>query len=719
MTDQHKNPDYEDRTARAPYNFVELPIKALKVEDPADQDRFQGHTGFFDCEIETCSPLFVRGMLDPAKKIDPQKIKDLPAPYSLDDGKTPAIPGSSLRGMLRTLIEVVSFSKPFAISNKKQIFRAVGDTTRHGTIYRNRIMQEDEKNTFTPLVQAGYIRVEKGDYYIQPAQKINGTTFARISSRKVSELGKLEPRDSCPNASKIYIYPGPYEYQDIRGGFIRIRFSKALRASANPSQGLFEAALVVSGKMFSKRSEAVVFPPDPQKAERSSWIRIDDQILADYRDQISDEQEDLLGEKGRPADDRAKKGVLKDRQPVFYLVENDKLVFFGHTMMMRLPYKKSPQDLIPQHLRDESSIDLASALFGYAEEKSCAGRVYFSDARCLPGQSDLFEPEIHPHILSGPKPTTFQHYLVQPEPNDKGRLLNYDDNTHLRGYKFYWHKGKRAIADIQELDERKVQKARKQYTTIQPVRSGVRFRFRLRFENLTDRELGALSWALNLGSDPNLRLKLGMAKPLGMGAIKLTSELHLLDVKARYTSLFDQAGAWDSGAYGEEYNHATRAACETAFAQWVLSDHEINPGSLADLRQLPRIRQLVTLLAWPGPNPELTRYMEIERDDPKAKRGKRNEYKDRPVLPDPTGVGKQPDEPRQGPSASPPASRPPAKRWEQTTPPKKTQADEPLPQPRENVSKAAQLFADLLKQRAEEDEDEDEKKKSTKNPKRR
>ncbi|MEZ4644806.1 MAG: hypothetical protein R3E31_19090 [Chloroflexota bacterium] len=47
---------------------------------------------------------------------------------------------------------------------------------------------------------------------------------------------------------------------------------------------------------------------------------------------------------------------------------------------------------------------------------------------------------------------------------------------------------------------------------------------------------------------------------------------------------------------------------------------------------------LLAMLAWPGPDPEQTRYMEIERADPSAKHGKRNEYKERPVLPDPLKV---------------------------------------------------------------------------------
>ena len=55
---------------------------------------------------------------------------------------------------------------------------------------------------------------------------------------------------------------------------------------------------------------------------------------------------------------------------------------------------------------------------------------------------------------------------------------------------------------------------------------------------------------------------------------------------------------------------------------------------------LERIQQLLQLLSWPGPLPpeEKSRYMEIERYDPSAKRSKRNEYRERPVLPDPSHV---------------------------------------------------------------------------------
>jgi len=53
------------------------------------------------------------------------------------------------------------------------------------------------------------------------------------------------------------------------------------------------------------------------------------------------------------------------------------------------------------------------------------------------------------------------------------------------------------------------------------------------------------------------------------------------------------------------------------------------------LAQLERIQALLALLSWPGPDPALTRYLEIERG---SEGDEYNEYKERPVLPDPLGV---------------------------------------------------------------------------------
>lgn len=666
---RHHNPNLENRVAIAPYNFVPLPETVLTTPINAipPHDSYTGHTGYFDCELETCSPTYVRGM----QTVDQMAAESAAPsePSSLDGGKTPFLPGSSLRGMVRTLMEIITYAKPGAVTKNQLVYRSVGDTSSQGEAYRNRLMATDPalKNHFTPKVKAGFMRQVGDKWYIQPAQEIGGTTFARIHRNDIPQ--GLARWAGCRNAHKIYIHPGPYKYQAVRGGFLHIKYAKVLRVNATESNGLQKAVLAQSGWMIKKNSETVVFgQPNKTDRKQDDWILVPDHetyeqsegqtpdLVTAYKEQRSPEQRKLLGESG----------VLQDMQPVFYLMEKaegqaeESLIFFGHTMMMRLPYQQAPYDLLPSELHDNERpvVDWVEAMFGYVDKKvpddnldgqtkntARAGRLFFSDAVCLPGQGQLLQEELSPHILASPKPTTFQHYLTQRYPDDPKALYDYSHagETTLRGFKLYWHKGSKP--DIAETDEKKLKLdkakvlSKRQYTTIQPIRPGVRFRFRLHFENLRAVELGALAWLLQIDKLGNYRFKLGMGKPLGMGAISLQAKLQLTERQTRYNSLFTDKGAWQLGQLSAEAIDQTEQEAIRAFEDMLLKNETINPGSVERLTQLPRLQMLLELLKWPGPDTELTRYMEIERVDRKAKRGKRNEYRNRPVLPDPLEVG--------------------------------------------------------------------------------
>ncbi|MGQ9889928.1 MAG: TIGR03986 family type III CRISPR-associated RAMP protein [Aggregatilineales bacterium] len=714
----HTNPSYRDREALAPYNFVPLPAKPRTARPPLSHDAFHIqedgrpiYTGYFTCLLVTETPCFIRGPISARDLAEGRESKNNPQFFSLDGGHTPRIPGSSLRGLFRNLVEVISGARIPSLSDQAAVYRAV-DTTRLGIQYRARIMEETQKNWFAPRVQAGYIRKGRdGEWYIQPAEQINGTTWCRISHRALNEAGQLAPwppqdiRRACQadknaqpkNARTIYIQPGPYEYQEVRGGFLHIKFARALRASATPAAGLRPAALAESGRMLSKRSEAVIFAPDLTKdGPDNGWLplRYEDAegnqvaLDRDYRDQITDQQRALLGPNG----------ALQDMQPVFYLLEQGRLVFFGHTFMLRIPYRHSPRDLAPGLVADGADdIDLAEAIFGYSRRNSkrqnmaFAGRVFFSDGVYLGNLPDPFEREITPQALSTPKITTFQHYLEQPHPDDKEQLQNYDDaGARIRGFKLYWHRGKVHIGEVEEIDRNKLKHAT-QYTRIRAVRAGAQFAFTIRFENLRAEELGALAWVLQRAAEEDYRLKLGMGKPLGMGAVKVQATLHLTDRLARYAGLFEADG-WRTGAHDAQFAQQALRESIAAFETWAAG----GPGQFA---AQPRIRELLTLLAWPGPPRQRTRYMEIERRDSSGK--KRNEYRDRPVLPAPSFVekprytGDRAPQPRRAaqddapPAASVPRRDAPAV---VVTPPK----PEPLPEARETVSAEAEKLAARL-----------------------
>lgn len=664
MAPKHKNPTRKERTAVAPYNFVPVADPVLTYIDDAgskrhvNQSLYAGNrlSGWIDVVLETKSPVYIRSSLETKEyeqmekqEKDPddktphlKKLRNKPEFYYTKDKNTPVIPGSSLRGMLRTLAQIIGYGKLAPVSNTPLVYRALADTSSLGEAYRLSLMIEGEKNHFTPRFKCGYIEDHNGQWCIRPAKNINGTTYSRIPIKSIPR--NLEKKNGLTNAYKIYIEPGPYEFQRVRGGFLRICYSRVQRALDRPAPGLIEATLARSGKMFKKNSEAVIFPPD-DKAELITIPYGNDEndprdLLTAYRDQVSPEQRSILGNR---------EGVLQNGQPIFYLVENEKLVFFGHTQMFRMVYENSPQDMLdPRHKsRSESGqVDFAEALFGYSNKDNTgqASRIFVTDANLMENQKDIWlvgKSGLIPKILSSPKPTTFQHYLTQSQPNsNKGKELNtYNDSkrkTTLRGFKMYWHKGDKSDHQLtdKDVDEQKDT----QHTKMRPVRSGVRFQFRVYYENMLLDELGLLWWSLSLPAKGEHYHKIGMGKPVGMGAVKLVPKITIVSPLERYQLLLSKKSDWEEAIVPDETANNLLGQSVKRFENRIL-DFLNQPKGVA-FENLERIQHMLQMLSWPGPVPaeEKSRYLEIERYDPSANRKKRNEYRDRPVLPDPSHV---------------------------------------------------------------------------------
>ena len=632
---EHHNPTVSSRRAVAPYNFVSLPAETLPAPELPDHDNYDLNSGYFDCVLETSSPTYIRGMqkIDLFRQLEGKKPAEITVAEKIERApffkarNTAQIPGSSLRGLFRTLVEVISWSRPLAVSSDPLVYRSV-DTTSNGIKYRNRLMEAIDERTFRPRIKAGYMRRRGGEWYIQPALEPKDVfvSYARIRHELLDEVASdLEVvKANWEHVHRIYVKVDAPTYQPVRK-FLSIWYARVTEASATPKKGFLEAVVAKSDDMQSKKSEAIIFPADPSKASTKDWIPVSDELVYQYRENISQKLRDFLG----------KQAVLQDGYPVFYLMEDGALAAFGHCQMLRLPYHHAPRDLVPQEVQGLQQPDLAEAVFGYAGKDypvgdSRAGRVSFSDAKCLPDQENIFLPIIRPQVLSGPKPTSFQLYLTQQDPDNKDNLQDYDSDASIRGTKFYWHKGARTAGQIETTDPRH----ESQYTRIQPVRAGVKFKFRIHFHNLTDLELGLLGWALTIAQNESTRLKLGMGKPLGMGAVLVTkAEPRLIDRECRYGALFredEQRTLWNSGVQPDVESKNVVIIAKNVYKQWILAQPAANPKGASNFAELPRIRELLQVLVWPGPTPpeQFTRYQSMQR----------KEFRDRTVLPTPEGV---------------------------------------------------------------------------------
>ncbi|MFH1962064.1 MAG: RAMP superfamily CRISPR-associated protein, partial [bacterium] len=117
------------KEANAPYNFIPLnKSPAVSAEPLPENDKYHDDdrlTGYIDCNLETLTPIYIRGCLTEAEVKDGKEAKDKSDFFSPNGGIR--IPGSSLRGMIRTLVEIVSWSKFGFFEDRGLYYRGLAD----------------------------------------------------------------------------------------------------------------------------------------------------------------------------------------------------------------------------------------------------------------------------------------------------------------------------------------------------------------------------------------------------------------------------------------------------------------------------------------------------------------------------------------------------------------------------------------------------------------
>ncbi|MEI6776812.1 MAG: TIGR03986 family CRISPR-associated RAMP protein [Chloroflexales bacterium] len=743
-----------DREAYAPYNFVPLPEHVVPAEsqEPIDQSVYhlKRHTGRIVCTLTTASPLYVRcgyapedyalngdkafhELSDEQKPLRAQffhhgddlndEQKKLRAQFfHHGDPSMPVIPGSSLRGMLRTLVEIASYGKMDRVMDRQLFYRSVGDRQQYQPLFvENCGLVRHAPNPLAPChrtrVHSGFLR-QRGVSYVIEECDYTRIDHDAANVRGIAAIPALTPHEPLmvvkPGAGKvpnwkyqhqtIYVNADPteqdYFFEEQRqNGRVRhhdlyLRFRGVRQASFTAGQipNAQEGTLVITGHMQNKHLEFVFLHNPPASA--SPIHQIDQDMIRRFEgeDQITQWQEGAFVKDEPRRGARRDNGLLRDGEPVFFLLNADGSVrFFGRAQLFRLPYGTAPFNFVPETHRTPAKIDIAEAIFGFVRDEeqkvegvsqTLAGRVFVGDGRFRGAKNGVWlsNDPITPQILGSPKPTTYQHYLVQTNANHPNRGYNSTPGqTTLRGHKLYWHKGNVSAKSVSETNEKMTETPSKQYTRFRPVKDGVSFSFDVRFENLSDVELGALLWVLRLAADKRYRLTLGMGKPLGMGAVAITHTVKVSDRAVRYGSLF----AGDGWADGEDsLDVATQDAYVSAFEQHVLNESRETAKSLDGTL---RIKCLLALLTWPGPLVHTTRYMEIERNAtriedviPAARRQQPrnkqlenrrsipviNEYSSRPVLPTPVQVLRE--HPTHD-STDPPAADPPTEQQSNAT----------------------------------------------------
>ncbi|MCL4508093.1 MAG: TIGR03986 family CRISPR-associated RAMP protein [Chloroflexi bacterium] len=609
--------------ATAPYNFVPFPDSVVWVDEPPPGDRYHAnrYTGVIELVITAKTPLFIGGTrsLDADRDEKGENAAVSGGPRRSNGGApieffaprgSIAIPGSSLRGMLRSLVEIISSSATPFIEKKRFTFRAVASRVDESLarVYREKYQSN---------VKAGYLHQDwDGGFYLCEAIEKKRRRFWPVHiEKRLEEL--LGGQSGWPAVSflrcPLLFEPPEWIEQEHKAQVRRVAKHGPVR------DGLVPGWLVVPGPIEGRVHAWIIAEENPQ-----AQLDVPENVVRAYRASWSQELE-TQHKKDFPL-----LPGLGESIPCFYLEERGKpgaaadsrVAWIGHTRNLRVPYQHHVCDALPDDVRaivehppQERRWTLAEALFGTVSGEPRRGRVFVEDA-LLQGNKKtwLFEDPQLPQVLSSPKPTSFQLYLQQDSAlatRQRADLQHWDSNgAKVRGVKVYWH---RPGEDWTERSAGRKASGDSQGVPIRPIKEGAQFRGRIRFENLTAMDLGALLAALELPEGCAHRL--GMGKPLGLGSagIKVTC-LRLDDRRSRYQQVCTQSrdGTW-SWAEPDQKQAPSEAFLRDKFAAWLLEARGVSlkedEDATARLWQLPELQVLRRMLSWAGgPPAERTAY---------------------------------------------------------------------------------------------------------------
>lgn len=460
----------------APYNFVPLNEKVFypSWSEQVTQDLpfSDSEDGVIEVKLKNVSPLFTRDGV----------LKEHSAHIMGKDGKRHYfIPGTTIKGMLREIVEIMSFGKMQEdkdFQNRWFGYRDVANRMNKAksTEYLKKVnnaipgwlSQEGERYFFTPCDgQLEKINsIEVGLNF--PGYKPNGSVW--------------ETNVSVGSDSNHY---PTYPEREKDGISYRI---------------------VCTGLMQGKKHE-LLFPSD-----KGDSRPLNEETIRAFKS-IYEGTPDFAKEKeGKGCFLMAlEKGY---EIPVFYLKMQNGQEILGMSRMFKLPFRNNVRQQVEiLQKADKTRHDLGETLFGYTGDDNLKGRVQISHA-FMEGtveDSELIETK---GILGTPKASYYPLYLKQQHSPYK----TYDENEGIAGRKLYRIHSKGTTTQLPQGENKNVG------TTFKALPAGQTFTLRISLHNTREAEIGAILTALTFNMTPEVFFNLGMAKAFGFGKCHIDKE---------------------------------------------------------------------------------------------------------------------------------------------------------------------------------------------------
>lgn len=506
----------------APYNFVPVSRKVIekkesdmKVHGMLNDELLSGEISY---KITAQTPIFIS---DGKEKAD----------FVTNERNQFIIPGSSVRGLIRNNVQILGLSSiEDDIDDYSLLYRKVGakksdDKDRYEEVLGAKTIAIPGRKTGISVllnVKAGYIS-KKGNNYIIYQTEVDSIkpeykemNYYVLSERTIADNLKDYPYfDKHPECLQNKVKNGfqkdatkrPVQYKGIPNdkytpGYYDISYEiknlKNVVQITELGEASKDGVLMCTGFMNNKKALYVI----PKIDSTKEALVIPDNDVTAFKIDYEKKKNTLKGNKynkhNLEAFNLPEDGEVK---PVFYIYLDGRL-YFGFTPRLRLFYDHSIKEGLKQ---DKVDFDYAKSMFGTIKDNTgYKSKLSFTDAVICGTPTKAQKEE---RVLAEPKPSSYLDYLNQMEPSSYN-----SPDIKLRGIKQYW------LHDEPAPNSGEVKETVK--TVLKPLEKGTEFTGTIRFNNLTQDELGLLVWSIKLEKDSMMNI--GMGKAYGFGAISVS-----------------------------------------------------------------------------------------------------------------------------------------------------------------------------------------------------
>ncbi|THF84696.1 RAMP superfamily CRISPR-associated protein [Cohnella fermenti] len=495
-----------------PYNFVPFEGKCRRSPLQKGGTGDKTLTGYIQCELTTLTPIFIPNTSN--DKALHKEVEQEGASYDFysyadlgtdnkgaanDRYQQPVIPGSELRGVIRSVHEAAFNGCMSSVDLNRLLHRRTNKIKKPGLLRRNcsgewellECSREGLKKWRTKKLVEGqkiYLdRHQRGDRDFREYRQ--GRYEQEAYFHKGEFFGK-KTKESAFVPGKMIVGVSEREIK---------RFKRLLNGYKN---GEFKTKT----EGHNQYEAYIRYVGDLENLPLNRWIPV-------YYEPYKDNQ------------------------------GNDMAAYFTPAMMSQEVFDTSIKQLLHEHgeyepCQDRGNVCPVCVLFGMTGTTSIASRVRISDARVeeqADGDASRFfmQDTVWPE-LGEPKPSAVEFYTYHLNNQVRSFSPKYEYWTYdykrvgtnlqflsskdiqLRGRKFYWHSepGVHAEVELSSMRQR-----------VRPVKDNVVFKFRLYFDRVTEDELARLCWTLTF-NDSDCAHKIGRGKPIGFGSVRIkTAEI--------------------------------------------------------------------------------------------------------------------------------------------------------------------------------------------------